>query len=90
MRNFIFPVLSRIYVQEIHQTKSGKAPGPDEIPPAIFKAAEPVLLDSIHSLFTQVWETEKLPQDFRAAQITTIYKRKGERSNCNDYRGISL
>ena len=74
----------------IHQTQSGKAPGPDSIPAEIFKVAESVLLDRLLSLFSQIWETEKLPQDFKNAQITTIYKKKGERSDCNNYRGISL
>ena len=74
----------------IHQTKSGKAPGPNGIPAEIFKVAEPVLLDRFLSLFSQIWETEKLTQVFKDAQITTIYKKKGERSDCNNYRGISL
>ena len=74
----------------IHQTKSGKNSGPDGIPAEIFKVGEPVLLDRLLSLFSQIWETEKLPQDFKDAQITTIYKKKGERSDCNNYRGISL
>ena len=29
-------------------------------------------------------------QDMRDAKIITLYKNKGERSNCNNYRGISL
>ena len=31
-----------------------------------------------------------MPQDMRDANIVTLYKNKGERSDCNRYRGISL
>ena len=31
-----------------------------------------------------------VPQDMRDAKIITLYKNKGERSDCNNYRGISL
>ena len=30
------------------------------------------------------------PQDMRDANIVTLYKNKGDRSDCNNYRGISL
>ena len=31
-----------------------------------------------------------MPQDMRNAKIITLYKNKGDRSDCNNYRGISL
>ena len=31
-----------------------------------------------------------MPQDMRDASIITLYKNKGDRSDCNNYRGISL
>ena len=35
-------------------------------------------------------EEGSVPQDMRDATIVTIYKNKGDRSDCNNYRGISL
>ena len=42
------------------------------------------------SLHTHIWETEKLPKDFKYTQITSIYKKKWERSDCKNYRGLAL
>ena len=32
----------------------------------------------------------KLPQDLRDAIIITLYKNEGEKSDCSNYRGITL
>ena len=32
----------------------------------------------------------RVPQDMRDSMIVTLYKNKGDRSDCNNYRGISL
>ena len=31
-----------------------------------------------------------MPQNIRNANIMTLFKNKGDRSDCNNYRGISL
>lgn len=36
------------------------------------------------------WEQSKLPQDLRDAVIITLYKNTGEKSDCSNYRGITL
>ncbi len=37
-----------------------------------------------------VWEQSKVPEDWRKAIIVPLYKGKGNRKECNSYRGISL
>ena len=75
----------------IDSLASGKAPGSDNIPPEVIKAAkESSLLEHLHKLLLQCWEEGAVPQDMRDAKIITLYKNKGERSDCNNYRGISL
>ena len=44
----------------------------------------------LHDLLTHIWEKEDVPQQFKDANIVTIWKRKGSKSDCNNYRGISL
>ncbi|XP_051973121.1 probable RNA-directed DNA polymerase from transposon BS isoform X1 [Xyrauchen texanus] len=68
-----------------------KAPGSDGIPPELIKAgAKTVLIHHLHELLLQCWEEGAVPQDMRDATIITLYKNKGDRSDCNNYRGISL
>ena len=67
-----------------------KAPGQDGIPPDIIKSGKTVLLKPLLELLHQCWSERKVPQDMRDARIITLYKNKGDRSDCNNYRGISL
>lgn len=68
----------------------GKAPGIDGIPPELIKHCKSTLLDPLHEVLCQCWSEGSLPQDMRDAKIVTLYKNKGDRSDCNNYRGISL
>ena len=70
---------------------SGKASGSDNILPEIVKIAKnSSLLEHLHELLFQCWEEGSLPRGMRDAKITTLYKNKGESSDCSRYRGISL
>ena len=74
----------------IDQLAPGKAPGSDEIPPDLIKQCQTVLLKPIYDLLCCCWAEGGVPQDMRDTKIVTLYKNKGERSDCNNYRGISL
>ena len=83
------PTLVEI-TKAIDQLKSGKAAGVDGIPSEIWKHGGPALHAKLHELFTCCWKQGKLPQDLRDAVIITLYKNKGEKSDCSNYRGITL
>ena len=68
----------------------GKAPGSDRIPPDLLKHFKTTLLHSLHVLLHQCWQEGAVPKDTRDAMIITLFKNKGERSDRNSYRGISL
>ena len=55
----------------------------------ISKGGEAVL-NKLQDLFTNCWEKGTLPQDLRDAVIVSLYKNKGEKSDCSNYRGITL
>ena len=68
----------------------GKAPGKDSIPPEVLKHGKAAVLQPRHDLLCLCWEQGHIPQDMQDANIETLYKNKGDRSDCNNYRGISL
>ena len=73
----------------IKSLKNGKAPGADGIPSEVYKYGGPRVVQTLHSFFKTCWDEAELPQDFKDAKIVTIFK-KGDRSQCGNYRGISL
>ena len=77
-------------IKAIEQMKSGKAAGVDEITPEFWKSGGPVLHSKLHKLLVCCREQGKLPRDLGDAVIVTLYKNKGEKSNCSNYWGIIL
>ena len=76
--------------EAIREISSGKAPGLDGIPAEIFKCGGSKLLDTLHQLLCKCWELGSVPRDMRDSSINNLYKNKGDRSDRNNYRGISL
>ena len=74
----------------VSEMRNGKAPGSDDIPAEIHKHRGDALLYRLHALFKVVWQDEEVPQEFKDAAIVPIYKKKGDRTDCGNYRGISL
>ena len=56
----------------------------------IWKHGGQTLHSKLHELFLCCWEQGKLPQDLRDTVIITLYKNKGVKSDCSNYRGITL
>ena len=69
--------------------KDGKAPGGDGIPAEVWKHGGDNLFSRLHQLITNAWEVGSVPQAWKDASIVIIYK-KGIRTDCGNYRGISL
>ena len=56
----------------IKQQKSGKAAGPDNIPPEALKQAEDINTEVLHMLFKDIWEKEDIPNDWKEGYIVKI------------------
>ena len=69
--------------------KDGKAPGVDGIPADAWKQGEDNLFSRLHQLITHACEVGSVLQAWKDASIVTINK-KGDRTDCGNYRGISL
>ena len=69
---------------------SGKAPGKDGIPAEVLKCCKETLITELHEILCLCWSEGEVPQDMRDANVVMLYKSKGDRSDCNTYRGIPL
>jgi hypothetical protein len=72
----------------IGKLKSYKSPGTDNIPAELIKAGGETYSE-IHRLIRCVWNKEELPHQCKEFILIPIYK-KGDKTDCNNYRGISL
>jgi hypothetical protein len=73
----------------IKQLKNRKAPGIDNIPPDIIIAHVDTTAKLLCPLTMQIWKEEKYPYEWNEGIIIELPK-KGDPSNCNNWRGIML
>ncbi len=73
----------------LSQININKASGPDSIPNAILKSLSNELAPVLASIFNQTLVTGQLPDDWRNANISPIFK-KGDKHQAANYRPVSL
>ena len=73
----------------IEKLKSHKSPGNYQIPAEWIKAGGRTIHCEIHKLIISIWDKEELPEDWKESIIVSTYK-KGDKTDCSNYRGISL
>jgi hypothetical protein len=66
-----------------------KSPCSDQLPAELIQAGGETLPSEIHKLINSVWNKEQLPDQWKESIIVPIHK-KGDKTDCNNYRGISL
>ena len=73
------------------ELKDNKAPGDDNIAPIILKkVAEEICYPlCIGLVFKKSFDTGIVPQDWRLANVTPLFK-KGSKSCCGNYRPVTL
>jgi len=55
----------------------------------MIKAEGRTIRSEIHKLIHSIWDREELPKEWKELIIVPIYK-KGDKTDCRYYRGISL
>ncbi|CAG9138444.1 unnamed protein product [Plutella xylostella] len=76
------------FLRALQALKTGKSTGSDNIPAELIKL--PAATNPLYVLLLRCWEMGTVPQEMRDANIVTLYKGKGDRGVCDNYRGISL
>ena len=69
--------------------KIDKSPGPDGIHNRVLYETRDVILEPLTKLLITSLESGKLPDDWKTANVTPIFK-KGKKSDPNNYRPVSL
>ena len=75
--------------EEPNRLDTSKSPGPDGIHPRVLFELREFILKPLLIIFQTLWETSKLPEDWKSANISAISK-KGKKSMADNYRPISL
>jgi hypothetical protein len=75
----------------IDKIKSHKSPGIDQISAEVIKAGGRTISCEIHRLIISILNKEELSEreEWKKSVIVPVYK-KGDTTDCNNYRGISL
>ncbi|GFW89824.1 reverse transcriptase domain-containing protein [Trichonephila clavipes] len=58
-------------------------------PPSITEVDEPELVNTLHKIMVNIWETEKIPIEWEEGSVCPIFK-KGDQLECRNCRGITL
>jgi hypothetical protein len=73
----------------IAKLKRYKSPGSDQIRPEVYQVGGETLVSVIHKLITSIWNKEEIPDQQEESIIVSVHK-TDDKSDCNNYRGISL
>jgi len=78
-----------LVIKVLNKLKSDKSPGPDNMHPKLLQEVSAEVVKPLTLLFQKSIAEGKLPDDWKKANITPIYK-KGSRSEAGNYRPVSL
>lgn len=83
------PILEDEVQKAIKTQKYDKAPGPDEISNELLLSCRTYIAPLLTCIFNDILNTEIIPSQWTASTIVLLHK-KGDKTNINNYRPISL
>ena len=83
------PISENEIRESIEYLKNNKSPGIDGIPAEFFKKCSNIIVPLLWKLFNKIFNTGDFPESWGEGIIFPIYK-KGNKSQANNYRGITL
>ena len=76
--------------KNIKTLKRGKSTGPDDIPNEAIIEANKTNRTTINNILNNIYNTEKIPDQWQKGEIIRFYKGKGNKGKCSNERGITL
>ena len=74
----------------VNRLKWGKAPGLCGIHDELLRAGGNAVLVSLHAVLCSAWNTGIISTDWKWGLGVSLWKGKGDRQDCNNYRGVML
>ena len=74
----------------VSKLKCGKAAGICNISGELLKAGGETMIHGLHAVLSAIWQSGTIPSDWKKGLVVPIWKGKGDRQDCNNYRGITL
>ena len=84
----VIPTQNQV-LQCIRKMKRGKTPGPNMLPPDVYKAGDQVIAKQMTGLLCKVAMHAKEPGTWRGGYLVPLYK-KGDTANPSSYRSIYI
>jgi hypothetical protein len=82
------PSTSDSMAKLIGSLDTSSSAGYTEIPVCVMKHSIKFFSKHLSSLINYCLSSNQIPDDWKTAVVTPLYKHKGDKSNCNNYRGI--
>ncbi|KFV56278.1 hypothetical protein N328_00737, partial [Gavia stellata] len=73
----------------LHHLDTHKSVGPDGIHARVLTELAEVLTKPLYIIYQQSWLTREVPEDWRLANVTPIFK-KGQKEDPGNYKPVSL
>ena len=74
----------------MNRLKWGKAPGIYGNHAELLKAGGNAEFMSLHAVLCSAWNTGIIPTDWKRGLVVPLWKGKGDRQDCSNYRGVTL
>ncbi|PSN47273.1 hypothetical protein C0J52_13339 [Blattella germanica] len=74
----------------ISNLRNNRTPGIDGIPAELIKVKSDCITKQLHEIISKVWKSEKMPKDWEQSVICPIYKIKGDKLTCTNYRDVIM
>ena len=74
----------------ISKLRRNKSTGPDDIPNEAFIEANQETRELIRKSMNNIYNEEKIPDEWQSGEVIRLYKGKGEKGKCSNERGITL